>query len=129
MTTRWEQEARERMMRSSGTQLLSYYRGNPDAGWPEYKMREIASELARENSAARRGLGDSQRLDRKWNNGRESGDTYWAREHVKKHDAEVDRLAQGYKDTVVSPMASPRERENAETTLRRLYGSKWRSHL
>lgn len=85
-------------------------------------MRTIAPHLKEELNRSQSRLNEFQRLDKKWNSGSQSSDTYFQKGTVSGKQKTVDSMANQLRGTMNDWRSSPAQKESAQRTLKALTG-------
>jgi hypothetical protein len=107
--------------RASPERQVQMWKSNPGKLSPTM-MKTIAPKLKEELRRSQDRLGNLQQLDKKWNSGSQSSDTYFQKGRVKERQGTVDKAAASLRQTMSDWRSSPSEKETAQKALKALTG-------
>lgn len=107
--------------KASPDRQVQMWKANPGKVSPTM-MKSIAPKLKDELQRSQAHLSNLSKLDKKWNHGSQSSDTYFQKGRVAEKQKTVDKAASSLRSTMSDWRSSPQQKEAAQNALKALTG-------
>ena len=107
--------------KASTDRQVQMWKSNPGKVSPAM-LKSIAPKLKDELQRSQSHLSNLGKLDKKWNSGSQSSDTYFQKGRVAEKQKTVDKAASSLRSTMNDWRSSPQQKEIAQNALKALTG-------